>query len=105
MSRDVQKEIQETVTTNKVVVYMKGTPSFPQCGFSATVVQILDSYGVPYTGVNVLADGEVREGVKQFSQWPTVPQIYIDGEFIGGCDIAREMHANGELAALLKPAN
>lgn len=101
MSRDIQKEIHDTVHGNRVVLYMKGTPSFPQCGFSAAVVQILDSYGVEYQGVNVLADGEIREGIKQYSEWPTIPQLYVDGEFVGGCDITREMHASGELAKLL----
>lgn len=101
MSRDVQQEINDTIHAHRVVLYMKGTPSFPQCGFSATVAQILDSHGVEFTGVNVLADTEIREGIKEFSEWPTIPQLYIDGEFVGGCDIARELHATGELAKLL----
>ncbi|GMV42980.1 MAG: hypothetical protein AMXMBFR64_46960 [Myxococcales bacterium] len=103
MSRDVESEIRETISNNRVVLYMKGTPSFPQCGFSAAVVQILNGYGVPYVGVNVLADGEIREGIKAFSEWPTIPQLYVDGEFIGGCDITKDMHSSGELASLLKP--
>ena len=85
------------VKSNDVVLFMKGTPGFPQCGFSGQVVQILDYLGVDYKGVNVLADDELREGIKQFSNWPTIPQLYVKGEFIGGCDIVREMFQAGEL--------
>ncbi len=95
-------QIQETVSNNNVVVYMKGTTDFPQCGFSATVVQILKNCGVEFLDINVLADPEIRQGIKDFSDWPTVPQIYIKGEFIGGCDILKEMFASGELQELLK---
>ncbi len=89
--------IDNEVKTNDVVVFMKGTPQFPQCGFSGQVVQILDHIGVPYKGINVLADGDLREGVKAYSNWPTIPQLYVKGEFVGGCDIVREMFQAGEL--------
>ncbi|KPF44082.1 Grx4 family monothiol glutaredoxin [Rhizobium sp. AAP43] len=89
--------IANEVKTNDVVLFMKGTPQFPQCGFSGQVVQILDYLGVDYKGVNVLADMEIREGIKTFSNWPTIPQLYIKGEFVGGCDIVREMFQAGEL--------
>ncbi|MBN8531083.1 MAG: Grx4 family monothiol glutaredoxin [Alphaproteobacteria bacterium] len=94
--------IREDIKNNDIVLYMKGTPQMPQCGFSAVVAQILNQLGVPYKGVNVLADRAVWDGVKQFSDWPTIPQLYIKGEFIGGCDITREMFASGELQTLLK---
>lgn len=94
--------IHNDITGNDIVLYMKGTKKIPQCGFSATVATILERLGVDYKDVNVLADPEIREGIKQFSEWPTIPQLYIKGEFIGGCDIAREMYESGELAALLK---
>jgi monothiol glutaredoxin len=97
MSRDVQAELKQAVESNKVILFMKGTPSFPQCGFSATVVEILKQLQVPFAGVNVLADPDVREGIKQFSDWPTIPQLYIGGEFVGGCDITKELFASGEL--------
>ncbi len=97
-----QERIQADITANAVVVYMKGTAETPQCGFSAIVVQILTSLGVPFKDVNVLADHEVRQGIKDFSNWPTIPQLYIQGEFIGGCDIVREMHQAGELQEFLK---
>lgn len=98
----VQDQIRETVTGNPIVLFMKGTPQFPQCGFSATVVQILNACGVRnLVAVNVLADPEVREGIKQYANWPTIPQLYIQGEFIGGCDIVREMYSSGELQEAL----
>jgi monothiol glutaredoxin len=93
----VQDRIKTEVESNDVVLFMKGTPGMPQCGFSATVVKMLDHLGVKYKGVNVLADAEIREGIKQFSNWPTIPQLYVKGEFVGGCDIVREMFENGEL--------
>ncbi len=93
--------IDNEVTTNDVVLFMKGTPQFPQCGFSGQVVQILDYIGVDYKGINVLADGEIRQGIKDYSNWPTIPQLYIKGEFIGGCDIVREMFQAGELQSHL----
>jgi monothiol glutaredoxin len=97
----VHDMIEATVTGNPVVLFMKGTPTFPQCGFSSTVVQILDYLGVEYAAVNVLEDAEVREGIKAYSNWPTIPQIYVKGEFLGGCDIAKEMFQSGELKAYL----
>ncbi len=101
-ARDVQAEIDNLVRGNRVVLFMKGTPQFPQCGFSAAATRILDAAGVDeYAAVNVLADDEVREGVKQYAQWPTIPQLYVNGEFVGGADIMREMHESGELAKLL----
>ncbi|MDP2119090.1 MAG: Grx4 family monothiol glutaredoxin [Hoeflea sp.] len=89
--------IDNEVKTNDVVLFMKGTPQFPQCGFSGQVVQILDYLGVPYKGVNVLADDALRNGIKEYSNWPTIPQLYVKGEFIGGCDIIREMFQSEEL--------
>ena len=89
--------IRQQVTDNPVVLFMKGTPVFPQCGFSATVVQILSHMGVKFKGIDVLSDSSVREGIKEFSSWPTIPQLYVKGEFIGGCDIIREMFETGEL--------
>jgi monothiol glutaredoxin len=98
--------IQEQVTTHPVVLYMKGTPQFPQCGFSATVAEILKRCGVDdYYAVNVLADDEIRQGVKEYANWPTVPQLYVNGEFVGGCDIVREMYSTGELQKLLAGQN
>ena len=95
-------EIKKTVENNKVVLYMKGTKDFPQCGFSATVVQILKNLNVNFVDINVLTNPEIREGIKEFSDWPTIPQLYIDGEFIGGCDIVKEMFQAQELQQLLK---
>lgn len=93
----INEFIDNEVKGNDVVLFMKGTPGFPQCGFSGQVVQILDYLGVDYKGVNVLADDELREGIKQYSNWPTIPQLYVKGEFVGGCDIVREMFQAGEL--------
>jgi monothiol glutaredoxin len=93
----VQDWIKKTVTSNDVVVFMKGTKNFPQCGFSGQVAQMLGHLGVEYKDVNVLEDMGIREGIKQFANWPTIPQVYIKGEFIGGCDIVREMFQSGEL--------
>lgn len=98
----VQKEIAETVKSNPVVLFMKGTPEAPMCGFSGAVVQILKRKGVPFHAVDVLADNEIREGVKVYADWPTIPQLYVGGEFVGGCDIVREMDAEGALDELLK---
>jgi monothiol glutaredoxin len=98
----VHERIQSEITENPVVLYMKGTPVFPQCGFSARVVQILSHVGVPFKGVNVLEDGELREGIKSFTNWPTIPQLYVKGEFVGGCDIVMEMFQSGELQSLLE---
>ena len=94
--------IKQDVASNPVVLYMKGTPVFPQCGFSAAVVQILSELGVKFKGIDVLTDPEIRQGIKEFSSWPTIPQLYVKGEFIGGCDIIREMAETGELKQLLE---
>lgn len=99
--QDVQDWIRKTIAGNDVVLFMKGTSKFPQCGFSAQVAQILNHLGVPYKDVNVLDDMAVREGIKQFTNWPTIPQLYVKGEFIGGCDIVREMFQEGELHKLI----
>ncbi|HSA82292.1 MAG TPA: Grx4 family monothiol glutaredoxin [Geminicoccaceae bacterium] len=98
----VTTRIQNDVDTNPVVLYMKGTPVFPQCGFSAQVVQVLSLVGVKFKAFDVLADDRLRQGIKEFSNWPTVPQLYVKGEFIGGCDIVREMYQSGELVELLR---
>ena len=101
---DVQKFIAHLVANNKVMLFMKGNKSFPQCGFSAAVVEVLKRHGAPFETFNVLQDAAVREGIKRFANWPTIPQLYIGGEFIGGCDIVREMDASGELADKLQAA-
>jgi monothiol glutaredoxin len=98
----IDQFITNEVKSNDVVLFMKGTPQFPMCGFSGQVVQILDYLGVPYKGLNVLENDELRQGIKEFSNWPTIPQLYVKGEFVGGCDIIREMFQAGELAGLLK---
>ena len=99
---DVQERIRNQVTANPVVLYMKGSPQFPQCGFSSVVAQVLKACGLKdYVAVDVLADAEIREGIKAYANWPTIPQLYIHGEFIGGADIVREMYENGELQKLL----
>lgn len=98
----VAARIQNEIRTNPVMLYMKGDAMFPQCGFSARVVQILSHMGVPFQTANVLEDAGLREGIKQFSSWPTIPQLYVDGEFVGGCDIVTEMYQSGELHSLLK---
>jgi monothiol glutaredoxin len=95
-------KIKEDLKTNEVVLFMKGTPMFPQCGFSASTVQILTSLGVKFKGVNVLEDNSVRQGIKDYSDWPTIPQLYVKGEFIGGCDIINEMANSGELEKLFE---
>lgn len=97
---DVKTQIDETVKSNDVVLYMKGTKEMPQCGFSSRVAGVLNYMGVEYTDVNVLADEEVRQGIKDYSDWPTVPQLYVKGEFVGGCDIITEMTLSGELDTL-----
>jgi monothiol glutaredoxin len=103
MADATQQRIHETVTGNPVVLFMKGTPQFPQCGFSATAVQVLKASGVNnFVSVNVLEDPEIRQGIKDYANWPTIPQLYIKGEFIGGCDIMREMYQSGELQKLLE---
>ena len=95
---EARARIQELVEKNKVVLFMKGNKMIPQCGFSSRVVAVLKSEGVPFETVNVLSDPEIREGIKEFSNWPTIPQLYVNGKFIGGCDIVTEMHERGELA-------
>lgn len=97
----VKDYIQGEVDSNSIVLFMKGTPDFPQCGFSGQVVQILNYLGVDYKGVNVLADDDIRQGIKDYSDWPTVPQLYVKGEFVGGCDIVREMFQASELQNMM----
>ncbi len=99
---DVSERIKQKIDENDVVLFMKGTPVFPQCGFSAAVVGVLSHLGVKFKGINVLDDTELREGVKRFSEWPTIPQLYVKGEFVGGCDIVREMYESGELSRHLQ---
>ena len=98
---DVFDRIRDKIGKNDVLLFMKGTPVFPQCGFSAAVVDVLSQLGVKFHGVNILVDPDLRQGVKEFSQWPTIPQLYVKGEFVGGCDIIREMFQQGELTQLL----
>ena len=103
---DTQERIKQQVTGNRVVLYMKGTPQAPQCGFSALAVQVLNACGVKdFATVNVLADQEIREGIKHYANWPTIPQLYVNGEFVGGSDIMREMYQSGELQKLLETQN
>ena len=97
---DVSESIKNEIKSNDVVLYMKGTPVFPMCGFSAATVQVLSDIGVKFTSVNVLDSNEIREGIKKFSNWPTIPQLYVKEEFIGGCDIVKEMYETGELLEL-----
>ncbi|EJF76297.1 Grx4 family monothiol glutaredoxin [Bartonella sp. DB5-6] len=101
----VHKFIDNEIKTNDVILFMKGTPDAPQCGFSGQVVQILEYLGLNYKGVNILTSDELRQGIKDYSNWPTVPQLYIKGEFIGGCDIVKEMFQNNELQELLREKN
>ena len=98
----IEQFIENEVRSNDVVLFMKGTPQFPMCGFSGQVIQILDFLGVPYKGLNVLENEDLRNGIKTYSNWPTVPQLYVKGEFVGGCDIVREMFQAGELHSLMK---
>ena len=102
MTTTVQDRIAQDVAQNDVLLFMKGTPVMPQCGFSAAVVQILSELGVKFKAVNVLQDAEIRQGIKEFSNWPTIPQLYVKGEFVGGCDIDKEMFEQGELDAFLQ---
>lgn len=103
MSETVSQQIDKVVKENQVVLFMKGTPDFPQCGFSQRVAAILSGHEIAFAAVNVLLSEEVRQGIKDYSDWPTIPQLYVAGEFIGGCDIVSEMEASGELAELLAP--
>ena len=102
---EINKIIEKNNTSSEVVLYMKGDPTFPQCGFSSTVVQILKHIGVKFKSFDVLQDEDLREGIKAFSKWPTIPQLYVKGEFVGGCDIIREMHENGELEGFFAEKN
>ena len=104
MDEETKKFIQEQIENNSVCLFMKGTPDAPQCGFSMAVSNILKGMGVNYAGVNVLADQNLREGIKVYSDWPTIPQLYINGEFVGGCDIVKEMYQDGELQEALEKA-
>ena len=101
---DVMNEIEREVRENTVVIYMKGTPRFPMCGFSAATVEVLSDIGVPFKAVDVLAEPEKRDAVKTYTNWPTIPQVFVGGKFIGGCDIVRELHARGELEPLIRNA-
>ena len=102
MKDSVRERIAREICEHEVVLFMKGTPVFPQCGFSNLVVQVLRRLGVKFTGIDVLSDPELRQGIKEFSDWPTIPQLYVKGEFVGGCDIIREMYSNGELQELMQ---
>jgi monothiol glutaredoxin len=94
--------IQSAIANNKIMIFMKGNRSFPQCGFSAATVEIFEELGVPYETADVLSDPELRDAIKRYSNWPTIPQVYVNGKFVGGCDIIREMHESGDLQALVK---
>lgn len=102
MTNPVFDRINEDLAADDVVLYMKGTAQMPMCGFSAAVVQVLNQVGVPFRSINVLEDEDIRQGIKDYANWPTIPQLYIKGEFVGGCDIIREMYENGELQDMLK---
>ncbi|MFN7697588.1 MAG: Grx4 family monothiol glutaredoxin [Deltaproteobacteria bacterium] len=104
MEEQLRKRIEDTLGTNKIVLFMKGTKSFPQCGFSAQVVEVLRRVDADFHAVNILADPDLRQGMKEFSSWPTFPQLYVDGRFIGGCDIVREMYSAGELKPIVDKA-
>jgi monothiol glutaredoxin len=103
MEDQLRKRIGETISRDRVMLFMKGNPAMPQCGFSAAVVGILKEVGVPFGSFNILADQDIREGLKEYSNWPTFPQLYVDGKLVGGCDIVRDLHARGELSKLLSP--
>jgi monothiol glutaredoxin len=100
----IQERIAQQIKDHKILIYMKGNPDFPQCGFSAAVIDVFNNLKVPYETVDVLSDSEIREGIKVFSNWPTIPQVFIEGKFIGGCDIIREMFSRGELQPLVEAA-
>jgi monothiol glutaredoxin len=101
ISEALKQKIEATINQNRIMLFMKGSPSMPQCGFSAAVVNVLKEEGVTFGSHNILADNEIREGLKEYSSWPTFPQLYVDGKLVGGCDIVRAMHAKGELAPVL----
>jgi monothiol glutaredoxin len=104
MADEVIERIQSAVANNKIMIYMKGTASFPQCGFSAATVQVFEQLGVPFETADVLSDPELRDAIKRYSNWPTIPQVYIGGKFVGGCDIIRELYESGELQGLVDSA-
>ena len=99
----IQEQLKEVIDNNEIILFMKGTPDFPQCGFSGRTAQILQACDVRFASVDVLADNDVREGIKEFSNWPTVPQLYVRGEFVGGCDIVSQLFESGDLQGILKP--
>ncbi len=101
LTEEIKQKIEKDIKGNKVMLYMKGTPEAPMCGFSAQVVNILNSYKIPFKSFNILEDEEVRQGIKEYAEWPTIPQLYVNGEFIGGCDITMELHQSGELEKIL----
>jgi monothiol glutaredoxin len=101
---DVTERIRSAIANNRILIFMKGNRNFPMCGFSAATVEIFQQLGVPFETIDVLADQEVREAIKRYSNWPTIPQVYINGKFIGGCDIVRELHETGELEPMVKAA-
>ena len=101
MKENTKSEIESEIRDNDIVLFMKGTPVFPQCGFSAATVGILNHLGVKFNSINVLEDEDIRQGIKEYSDWPTIPQLYVKGEFVGGCDIVREMYESGELTDLI----
>lgn len=98
----IQEQLKQVIDENEIVLFMKGTPDFPQCGFSGKTAQMLQSFEIPFASVDVLASEEVRQGIKEYSSWPTIPQLYVRGEFVGGCDIMSELYESGELAAIIK---
>jgi monothiol glutaredoxin len=102
MTDQLRQRIEGTISKDRVMLFMKGTPQMPQCGFSAAVVGVLKQIGAPFGSYNILADPELREGLKEYSSWPTYPQLYVDGKLVGGADIVRDLHAKGELAGLIK---
>ncbi|MEY3197132.1 MAG: Glutaredoxin [Pseudomonadota bacterium] len=102
MGQDTYKFIDDTIKNNKVVLFMKGAADFPQCGFSAAVVHVLNTLGVEFKDINVLTSDELRQGIKDYADWPTIPQLYINGEFVGGCDIVKELYSSGELKKMLE---
>jgi len=101
MKENTKSEIESEISKNDIVLFMKGTPVFPQCGFSAATVGILNHLGVKFNSINVLEDEDIRQGIKEYANWPTIPQLYVKGEFVGGCDIVREMYESGELTDLI----
>ena len=101
MNENTKSEIESEISKNDIVLFMKGTPVFPQCGFSAATVGILNHLGVKFSSINVLEDDDIRQGIKEYADWPTIPQLYVKGEFVGGCDIVREMYESGELTDLI----